>query len=393
VNVLVVTHFYPPEPGAGATRVASLVASLERAGHDVTLLTGFPSFPRGRFTQRPSVIHVERAGRVRTVRLFSFLIPGLPGGRLLHWLSSAVAASLYAIAVRERYDVVIMSSPPITLAMPALVAAWRHRSRLVVDVRDVFPDIAVQMGVWKSNGFFTRAVERVVRILYRRADLIAAVTPTAISQIAQRGVDPARLILARNAAERSPDVPAHTNGKRGFTAVYAGNLGLTTDIDVLVDAAALVAPNDITIEIVGDGAQRVRLDDRIHKERVSNVVVRGSVPRQDAMAMVAGADVSIIPLRKGIEESIPTKLYDSLSVGCPVLVVADGEAKREGELLGALCTPPGDAQALAAALRQLSLLDKAALRRIGDLGKANVEKRADRACIMDELTARIGGLH
>jgi glycosyltransferase involved in cell wall biosynthesis len=296
------------------------------------------------------------------------------------------------IGTRERYDVVIVSSPPITVTVPGLVGAARHRARLVVDVRDVFPDIAIAMGVWKADSFVARTIERFVRFLYSRADLVSVVTPTALLQIAQRGVEPARLVLARNAAERVPDVQALPPRADGFTAVYAGNLGLTTDIDVLADAATLVANDGISIEIVGDGAQRTRLDERVRTEGIRNLRLTGSLSRAGAMAKVANADVSIIPLRKGIEESIPTKLYDALSVGCPVIVAAGGEARSEGTALGALCTPAGDARALADALRQLSLLDKAALRELGNKGKELVLKRADRSDIMADLAGRIAAL-
>ena len=394
MKVAVVTHFYPPEPGAGALRVRTLAEALEAAGHDVTVVTSFPSFPRGRFadSHRPAV-RVENAGqRLRVVRLFSLLLPGLPGSRLLHWLTAALSASLYLAGTRTRYDVVVMSSPPITVAFPALVGAARHRARLVVDVRDVFPDIAVQMGVWKSGSLIVRLVERLVRRLYRRADLVVVVTPTALAQIAQRGVPPERLVLARNAAERIALTlePAPRDGT--FTAVYAGNLGLTTDVDVLVDAAKLVAKDGVTIEIVGDGAQRTHLRERLARENVANVRLTGSLPRQEAMARVASADVAVIPLRKGIEESIPTKLYDALSVACPVIVAAGGEARNEGTSLGAICTPPGDAHALAAELRQLSLVDKRVLRDLGDRGKARIADRADRSGIMADLAVRIAAL-
>jgi colanic acid biosynthesis glycosyl transferase WcaI len=393
VKVAVVTHFFPPEPGAGALRVASLVDALAAAGNDVTVVTNFPSFPRGRFSEaRRPFARTERAGRVRVLRLFSLLVPGLPGSRLLHWLSAAASASGYLLTSRERYDAVIVSSPPITVAIAGLIGAWRHRSRFIVELRDVWPDIAVAMGIWKSDGFLARAVEWFVRRVYRRADLVVVVTPTALAQVAQRGVDPSRLLLARNAAERAPNVSPRPRQPDGFTAIYAGNLGLTTDVDVLVDAAALLAQDGITIEIVGDGAQRARLDERVRKENVANLVVKGSFPRPDAMAMVAGADVSVIPLRKGIRESIPTKLYDSLSVGCPVIVVAEGEAHKEGTSLGVLCTPAGDAGALADALRELSRLDYDARRALGERGKASMRERADRTGIMEELVGRIAAL-
>ena len=124
MNVLLIAHFYPPEAAAGATRVASLAAALGKAGHDVAVVTNFPSFPRGRFAEgRRPLMLVENDGNVRTVRLFSILIPGLPGARLLHWLSSATSASLYALLTRTHYDVVIISSPPITLAF----RGWSRR--------------------------------------------------------------------------------------------------------------------------------------------------------------------------------------------------------------------------------------------------------------------------
>ncbi len=393
MKVAVVSHFYPPEPGAGALRVRSLVDALARDGHDVTVVTPFPSFPRGSFADgRRPMVRVEENGRVRIVRLFSVLVPRMPGSRLVHWLSAALSSSLYLLASKERFDVVIISSPPITLALPGLLGAMRHRSRLVVDLRDVFPDLPVAMGAWRANSFAVRVLERMLAHLYRRADLVVAVTPTGLSHIERYGVDPARVVLARNASERAPEMASISRPRNGFTAAYAGNLGLTTDVDVLADAAALVANDGITIEVIGDGAQRARLDERVHSEDIRNLKVRGSFPRAEAMAMVASADISVIPLRKGLTESIPTKLYDAVSVGCPVVLVAEGEAQSEGASLGVICTPAGDAYALADELRRLSSLDRDALREMGAAGKKRLEGRANREEIMAGLAGRIAAL-
>lgn len=394
MNVAVVTHFYPPEPCAAATRVASLVDALADAGHTVTVITNFPSFPAGRFSGngRLPFIRTQRAGGVQVVRLFSLLARGVPGARLLHWASSALCATFYVLAARKRYDNVVVSMPPITLAPVALAAAWRHRAVLVVDVRDVFPDIAIAMGEWRRGGILARCAEWIVRRLYRRADLIVAVTPTALAQIATRGVDPSRLVLARNAAENGPLGEGKPSARDGFTAIYAGNLGLAMDVDMLLDAATLLADDDIAIEIVGDGAQKAHLDERIRNERIRNVTVKGSMARADAMRAVADADVSIVTLRKGIGDSVPTKLYDSIAVGCPVVIAAEGEAQTEGASLGAFCTPPGDADALADTLRRLSVLDRRALRELGHQGMVRLQGRAGRAAIMAELAERISAL-
>ncbi len=393
MNVAVLTHFYPPEPCAAATRVASLVEALANRGHHVTVVTNFASFPGGRFSpkDRWKLGRVKDGGRVKTVRLFSLVLSRMPGRRLVHWLSSAVASTIYLLTTRARFDTIVVSSPPVTLGVPALIGSWRHRARLVVDIRDVFPDIAIAMGAWSKNGFPARATEWLVRRLYRRANLVVAVTPTAIEQVASRGISRSKLLLARNAAQETPEVLAHRNGN-GFTAIYAGNLGIATDVDLIVDAAAMLAADGITFEVVGDGAQRAHLDERIVAERLRNIVVRGSMPRLEALQHVAGADVSIVPLRKGIEESVPTKLYDSLALGCPVVVAAGGEASSEGTELGAFCTPAGDAGALATTLRRLRALDPKELRDLGLAGRDRIRSRTDRAGIMAEMAARIESL-
>lgn len=394
MNVALITHYFPPEPAAGAIRVNSLAVALANAGHDVTVVTNYPSFPRGRFmTDDRPFFKTEQADKVRVVRHASALLP-VPGARVLHWISSAVSSSLYLLTTRKRYDVIVASSPPITLALPAVLGALRHRARLVADIRDVYPDIGIAMGVWKPNSPIVRALEFVARVLYRQADLVVGVTATGLAQIARRGVDPTRLILARNAQERGALPPVQTPRVRrnGFTAIYTGNLGLATDVDVMVSAAALLKDTGITLNIVGDGAQRAHLDERVRNEGLEHVNVFGSLSRAETMTMLADADVSIVPLRKGIEDSVPTKLYDSYAVGCPVIVAADGEAEREGSQLGALHTPAGDAAALAGALRRLAALQENELRELGESGKNRLEKYPDRAGIMAELAGKIGAL-
>jgi len=393
VRVAVLTHFYPPEACAAATRVQSLADALVRSGNDVTVITNFPSFPQGRLHRKDRFKLFERGseGNCTTVRLFSILAR-IPGGRLLHWLSASLAATAHLVFTIRRYDVIIASMPPITLAMPAMAGAWRHRAKLVVDVRDVFPDIAIAMGEWRREGFLARTAEFVVRRLYRRADLVVAVTPTAISQIAARGIDRSKLMLARNAAE---DVPVFNRPPRNgnpFTAIYAGNLGVATDVDVLLSAAAHLKDDGVRLEIVGDGAQAQSARERAEREAITNVVFRGVLPRAQALERIAAAQVALVPLRAGIEESVPTKMYDAFSVGCPVIVAASGEAAKEGAALGATCTQPGDAQSLAEAIHRLAAMNERELTQLGERGRAAVQARSGRSAIMSELCARISSL-
>lgn len=396
MKIALFTQFYDPEACAAANRAGSLARALVQHGHDVTVVTNFPSFPQGKL--RPG--DARRFGRredvlgVRVVRVHTATFGRMPGRRLAHWLWSAAAMSVYAICTKERFDAVLVTLPPVTLGAPALAARVRHRAKLIVDVRDVYPDIAIAMGKWRENGLLARVTERVARALYARASLIVAVTPTALAQIAGRGVERERLLLASNGCE--DDVPgAARNGARhgGLRAIYAGNLGVATDVDILLDAAGLLRCEEaITITICGGGAESERVRRRVESEGLRNVRLTGAVERARAMEMIAASDVAIVPLRKGIRESVPTKIYDALSVGCPVVVAADGEAQAAAAAAGSMSVEAGNAGALAAKLRELAALDRPALHAIGDRGRAFVQRFYRREAIALRLCERIASL-
>lgn len=395
-HVAVLTHFYVPEPCAAANRAASLVKALVGEGNEVTVVTNFPSFPGATLDPKDRrAYRVDERDGAQVVRLFTRLFRGLPAARLNHWLLSAIASSWFMLVTRRRFDSIIVTMPPITLALPALVGAWRHRAKLVVDVRDVYPDIAIAMGEWDPNGLLARATEYVARLLYRRAALVTAVTPTALRQIGSRGVSDDHLLLAPNGCDSLPaGGAARTRDDQRFVALYAGNLGLATDIDVLLDAAALLRDQErVDIWIAGDGVEGERLRKRVTDESLANVRFFGSVARHRAMQMMADADIALVPLRKGIGESIPTKIFDALSVGCPVLVAADGEARATALASGGgIVVPPGDPAALAGALVRLASLETKDLRNKGTQGRAFVARFYQRDAIMTSYSRRIAAL-
>lgn len=394
MKIALLAHFFPPEPCAAANRVASMREALFAAGHSVTVVTTFPSFPQGRFAEGDAAVPIrrdhDRYGQV--VRTWSYLAPFSRGRRLLHWTSSALGAAAYLIFGPERFDAIVVSVPPITLALPALVAAARHRARLIVDVRDAFPDIAIAMGAWKADGLLARSCEAVARALYRRASLTIAVTPTALRQIRERGIPDERLLLAPNAASSEIGIAVGASSHSEFVATYAGNLGLATDVDLLVDAAKSLLGDRIALEIVGDGSERARMESRARDEGITNLRFRGALQRRDALDALARADVALVPLRPGINESIPTKLYDAAAVAVPAIVAADGEARREAQALGAWFVAPGDPAALADAIRRLAALPVHERRALGERSQQRLRQRDDRAGIMRAVAARVSSL-
>jgi glycosyltransferase involved in cell wall biosynthesis len=392
-SALIVTQFYQPEPCAAANRVAALVHALLAAGLKVDVLTAAPSFPDGRIPAeyRALTPQVDDSGDVRIIRVPTYASPRLRArDRLANWLSVAGSATLYLLLSRRRYEYVIASLPPITLALPVLVA--RRRARLIVDVRDVFPDIAVKLGRWREGGFAERVVGHFAAELYRQASLVLCTTATARAQVIARGSDPAKTIVAANGFD-APDVASavpYARRQGDFVVAFVGNMGLATGLDVVLDAAARLRDvPSIRFILAGGGAEFARLAERVAAEALTNVTLLGVVPRSAANALIEDADACVVPLRRGVDDSVPSKLFDALALGCPVLCCAGGEAKalieRSG---GGMALPPEDGEALAEAVRELAA-DPRQLEMMAHRGREYVREHHDRAHIMQYVAARL----
>ncbi|MBV8724782.1 MAG: glycosyltransferase family 4 protein [Candidatus Eremiobacteraeota bacterium] len=228
--------------------------------------------------------------------------------------------------------------------------------------------------------------------LYARSSLIVAVTPAGREELIARNVDPKKITLAMNGADpirvASQRIFPARNGT--FVVAYVGNMGNATGLDALLDAARLLrAKRGFEFILVGGGAQERRLRKRALSESIDNVTFFGVLPRERATRVLADSDLCVVPLAGGIRDSLPTKIFDALSVGCPVIVAAEGEARRFIERSrGGVCVPPDDGATLAATIERLAE-DPAALREYGRRGREFLQAQYDRDAIMNELAARI----
>ena len=215
-------------------------------------------------------------------------------------------------------------------------------------------------------------------------------TETAHQEIIERGSSAAKTLLAANGfdpieiASASP----YTRTSADFVAAFVGNMGLATGLDVVIDAA-LVLRNEKRLKFVlaGGGADRDRLAARIADEGLESVTMLGVVSRPAANALVADADVAIVSLHAQILDSLPTKIFDALVLGCPVICCANGEARVLIERSrGGMVVEPGNGRKLAAAIAELMRNPE---RRISYAteGKRYVREHFDRAKIMHNVAA------
>jgi glycosyltransferase involved in cell wall biosynthesis len=397
-SIAIVAQFYEPEPCAASNRLSSLAENLAGRGHRVTVFTGMPSFPWGKVhaDYRGKRSCTEYAGNVRIERRRAFVAEhGERGGRARGWISLSLAVTRAILCSRERFDTVVVSSPPITMALPALLGAWRHRARLVIDVRDVFPDMGVRLGVWKADGSIVRALGAAVGALYRHAALVVAVTPSARRSILEHGVPAERVLLAPNGFAFSQGVVPRPerSGRRPFTIAYAGNMGLATGLDMVLDAAALLRDrDDLRFVLAGGGLDAAKLQARIASEGLNNVEFRGVVTRRESLELLALADATVVPLHRGLTDAIPSKMFDALAIGCPMILSARGESV---ELLTrsqtGLHVEPNDAAALVRGIVECSD-NRETLERRSIAGQTFVREHFDRDAIMGGLAQTIGAI-
>lgn len=397
-RIVVFSQFYPPEATAASNRVSAIARALAQTGNEVTVVTGLPSFPDGAIpaSYRDRARRCERDGAILIRRVWTYASPRLRTiDRLLNWLSVAFAATLDVLRSREPIDVVLVSSPPISLAMPALVASMLRKARLVVDVRDVYPDVAIKLGIWKRGSAIARFTGAIADLLYRRASLILTVTETCRREVLARGVPPEKVVTAPNGFDRlDAIVSAPLERQPGeFVIAYAGNMGVATGIGVVLDAAQqLRSEPKYRFVLVGGGADGEGVARRIAAEHLENVVLLGPQSRVVAAAVMARADVCVVPLKRGVVDSLPTKLLDALSQGTPVIVCAQGEAREFVERSGGgLAVDAEDGQGLAAAISSLAA-DLPLCRSLADSGLAYVTQHYDRANVVADISRRIAAL-
>ena len=275
--------------------------------------------------------------------------------RLLNQLSFAFT-SFFASRKCGPADVVITTSPPPLISFTGYLIARRKRAKLVYDVRDIWPDVGIEMGSFSSGSFYAKVFGAIRDFMLRKADLTTAVSAGKVKKLCSYGpTNEVRLIsngFDRHFLENTDD-PALIEKFRfgeGFTCVYVGNLGMAQGLDQLLSVAARAksAYPDVRFLLFGSGAEEEMLRAHVREKALTNVEFAGRIPNDSIFTVLDNADLTFVSLvNSNLRDSVPTKLYEALGVGCPVLLAAEGDAAALlGESRLGLAVPPNDPDAL-----------------------------------------------
>lgn len=380
-------------------RINDLVADMVGRGHEVTVLTGQPNYPSGRFFSgygwaRP---RTETYHGVTIVRVP--LVPRGSAGAIrlaLNYLSFAVFGALGVwLRLRGKFDAIfVYEVSPVTVGIPAIVASRRFKAPILFWVLDLWPESLTAAGGVQSPRVL-RAVDRLVRWIYRHCARILVQSRAFIPEIARHGVPHSEILYFPGWGESLFQPLRHANSAllpplpEGFKVLFAGNIGEAQDFPAVLEAAATLRDrSDIHWLIVGDGRMAAWAKEEAQRRGLSQVHFLGRHPLESMPHFYAAADALLLTLKREpiFALTIPGKLQSYLACARPILAMLDGEGARiVEESGGGLTCPAGDAAGLAAQVLKLAALPEATREAMGQNGRLYYEANFDRTRLFDQL--------
>mgnify|MGYP000955717110 CR=1 FL=1 len=401
MKILFLTQYFPPETGAPQNRLFATAKALRSRGAEVTVLTAMPNYPdnriqpayKGRMYMREGMDGLD----VHRSWIFVSASRGILA-RLLNYFSFVFSSLVVGLFKLKRSDILFVESPPLFLGITAMLLARAKRAKLVFNVSDLWPESAVQLGLVTNRtliGWSTRLEMR----CYRRSALITGQTQGIVANIAARcpdkkvlwvpnGVDFSAINEANNCG------PSDVRQRMGIAPTdlvlaYAGIIGHAQGLEVVLHAADLLREHrNIHFLLLGDGPEKGKL--QALKETFGDIQVRfvDRLPRTELLALMRSIDAVVVPLRKNdlFKGAIPSKIFEALALGKPLLLGVEGEARdlfiEQGR--SGLFFEPENPRALADAVLKYDR-DRALVASHGANGERYVREHFDRARISERL--------
>lgn len=344
-RLVIVSQYFPPEMGAPQSRLLETAKGLRRLGWDVTVISAMPNYPTGKiFAGYKGKFHSkEDIGGIEVWRYWLYASnsrKALP--RILSMLSFSFTVLFSVFKIRRlKPDYLFTESPPLTLGLSGLLLAKLSGARHVMNISDLWPLTAYELGAI-SKGFAYDQLERVEHWLYRYSYACTGQSREIVNHLSasgsrrthlyRNGVDASRFAGLRKGAPRGP---------RGrLKVVYAGLLGVSQGILKLCENIDF-AERNAEWHIYGDGVEKGQIASFLETARARGIFLHGSVPRDQLPSTIARYDAALVPLRKSVLGGVPSKIYEAMAAGLPIIYSGGGEGAEivEENRVGWNCEP------------------------------------------------------
>jgi colanic acid biosynthesis glycosyl transferase WcaI len=345
VKILYLSQYFPPEMGAPAARASELARHWVQAGHQVSVLTGFPNHPTGIVhsdyrTKLLRLVARERSAGINVVRSWLFPFPNRKAyERILNYSSFCVSAATTGMFV-SRPDVLIASSPQLLVALAGWWLSRIRRVPLVFEVRDLWPESLAAVGMGANDSVLQKTLTHIAGFLYRKAEHIVVVTH-AFKQVLVEDwkVSPSKISVVENGVEtdvfrprEAQELRRELGAEKKFVVSYVGTMGMAHGLETVIEAAVELqrtSPN-VLFWLVGEGAEKQRLMDLAQSRALTNLRFIGQQSRDKVPEYISASDACVVSLKKSdvFKTVIPTKLLEFMSCSRPVILCVDGVARK-----------------------------------------------------------------
>ncbi|HBF41746.1 MAG TPA: glycosyltransferase WbuB [Anaerolineaceae bacterium] len=403
MHVLLIHQAFAGLNEAGGTRHYEMAQYLARHGHQVTIIASPVSY----LTGKSAVDRIHWVNReepepgITILRTYTYSALHRSFVHRVFSFFSFMFSSFWVGCSIKNVSVVWGTTPPIFQGFTAWMLARLKRVRLLFEVRDLWPEFAIAVGVLK-NPVLIRLSLWLESFLYRHSDLLVVNSPGFIDPVHSRGAR--SVVLIPNGV--NPDMfDPHSHGvsyrkqwevENAFVVLYAGAFGLSNDLIVVLDTAVILRENqNVKFVLIGDGKEREHLQKYAADKHLSNVYFSPPVAKNEMSEVLAASDACIAILKplEMYKTTYPNKIFDYMAAGRPTLCCIDGVIRKViEESDSGVFVPPGNPAALSEAILKLSQSPELC-RKMGVNARLHVEKYFNReqfSAIMEEKLMNLG---
>ncbi|MFZ2658292.1 MAG: glycosyltransferase family 4 protein [Victivallales bacterium] len=404
-KIVVLTQYYPPEHGAPQNRLHDLARRWVLKGHEVTVLTAMPNYPvgiifpdyQGKFTFN------ETIDGVKVIRCW--ILPSKKKStvrQLICYFSFVKSAAFFGFFKLGKSDFLICESPPLFLGCTALFLKFVKGTRLVMNISDLWPESAVQLGMI-GKGPALSFLEWFEKLLYKKSVLVSCQTEGIVKGVKKRypeaktflfpnGVD---LEMFNKQPKDAKFAESHGIPRNSFVVGYAGNHGRSQALSQVIEAANILKNEKIFFMFFGDGPEKSGLQNKTSELGLKNLKFLDSVPREKMSHLLSQFDIALVPLKdiKIFEGARPSKIFELMAEQIPFIFCGKGEGAEIALKSGcAKVVPPENPEKLAEGIIEFTKMDPETRRGMGLKGRSFVVNSYDRAKLAEEFMNELGKL-
>lgn len=391
-NILIVSQYYHPDVTAAAFRIKEMADILASKGHKITVISAKPH--KGIIQSSGEIDD----GNVKAIRLPIILYYGKgKWNYILHYASFMLNTIFYFILnFARRYDFVLATSPPLPVGLAGFLISKLRGSQFILDIRDIWPDSAVVAGQISKNSTLYKLGKRMEHWLYRKADLITCVSKP-MAEYINGVIKNKKVVVIYNGVPKKyvqqdyydKDYNSTIIKEHNISLTYLGNMGHVQNLQIALEAAKQIKsemPN-IIFYLIGDGIEKKKLEKFKDDNMLDNVVIMGPVLKEHAMGLMHQSSALFFQLKDDaiMEKTVPSKVFDYMAAGKPILFGIRGEGKEIMEQAeGNIFYQPDSVESFVEAVRKLEK-NYQRLSEDATMNRAIVEQKYTRERIVDKF--------